>query len=165
MRDTFHHTDILKIYPTVKVRSMLTWSERGLIQPLQDAAGRGSSRIYSYKNLIEIGIIGELTRYGFSFSHISALMRSANMQYFLQNGEWDMVVWFAHGTPAGVPNRDNLICSGSAPISKFVAQGGMMLAGPNGLLSTVDPMEFTSTVLVLNISMIKNYIETMINKL
>jgi hypothetical protein len=41
--------------------------EKGIIKPLVDAKGRGKSRIYSYKNLLEIGIFIYLNKLDLSY--------------------------------------------------------------------------------------------------
>lgn len=163
MEHTFSHTNILKIFPTIKVRSMISWSERGLIKPLQDASGRGSSRIYSYKNLIQIGIISELLRYGLSFSNISGVMRHGGIEDILENEEWDTIFWFAHGTPSGVLNIHNEFSYNSAPITLFKKRGGEMLLGQARMSN--DSFEFVPSALILNVGKIKDYVDHMITKL
>ena len=64
----FVHKEVLKIFPWIKPRTLISWSERGLITPeFEDASGRGTRRKYSYKNLIEIGFVDELLKYGIPF--------------------------------------------------------------------------------------------------
>lgn len=68
----FVHREVLKIFPWIKSRTLISWSERGLIKPeFEDASGRGTRRRYSYQNLIEIGFVSELLNYGIPFSMIS----------------------------------------------------------------------------------------------
>ena len=67
----FVHKEVLKIFPWIKPRTLISWSERGLIQPeYKEASGRGTRRRYSYQNLIEIGFISELLDYGIPFNMI-----------------------------------------------------------------------------------------------
>ena len=163
MQNTFSHSNILQIFPKIKVRSLISWSERKLIIPIQDAAGRGSSRIYSYSNLIEIGIISELFRYSLSFFHISSVMRDDAMQSLLKNESWDTIFWFAHGTPSGVPNIYKEFSCGSAPITEFKKRGGEILVGPIRISN--DPFEFASSAIIVNVGRIKDYVDHMITKL
>jgi len=68
----FVHREVLKIFPWIKSRTLISWSERGLIIPeFEEASGRGTRRRYSYQNLIEIGFVSELLNYGIPFSMIS----------------------------------------------------------------------------------------------
>jgi len=71
----FTHKDIVKIFPWLKPRTLISWSERGLIKPtFEDASGRGSRRRYSYKNLLEISFANELLQYGIHFHTIRMLI-------------------------------------------------------------------------------------------
>lgn len=163
MHNTYSHANILKIFPNIKVRSLISWSERGLIKPLQDAAGRGSSRIYSYTNLIEIGIIAEFFRYGLGFSNVSSLMSSNMMQDILKKKSWESVVWFSYGTPANIKNTNCLISFGSAPIKEFSNRGGQLLIGSPRMSN--HPEEFAASAIVVNLSAISDLVDNMITKL
>ncbi|MFH1595470.1 MAG: MerR family transcriptional regulator, partial [Pseudomonadota bacterium] len=44
----------------IKERALIHWAEKHFIIPLQDAAGYPSRRLYSAKNLLEIGLINYL---------------------------------------------------------------------------------------------------------
>ena len=55
MEYEFTHGDLRKIFPWIKSRTLIYWVERGLFKPdITEASGRGTTRKYSYKNLIEI---------------------------------------------------------------------------------------------------------------
>jgi len=54
--------DIKTIFPFLKHRTLSFWVERGLITPdIEDAEGTGSTRLYSYNNLIEIRFVYEMS--------------------------------------------------------------------------------------------------------
>jgi DNA-binding transcriptional MerR regulator len=57
---TWKHADVLKIFPDIKPRTLISWAEKGLITPEVLAKGSGTRREYTLNNLLEIGIIKEL---------------------------------------------------------------------------------------------------------
>lgn len=79
----FNHRDILAVFPSIKPRTLISWSEKGLIKPLEKPINRGGKRIYSYENLIEIGFIRELLSWGLGFNKISSIVNHKEFkQYF-----------------------------------------------------------------------------------
>lgn len=97
MKDKFNHSEILKIYPWIKPRTLIYWSERDLIQPdFTDASGRGSSRLYSYTNVIEIGIVSELLSHGIPFSHIKGIMDTPAIREMKEKKDFDIVIYDDH---------------------------------------------------------------------
>lgn len=74
MRKEFYHQDILRIFPDIRPRTLISWGEKGLIKPLREAENRGGKRIYSYKNLVEIAFVRELFGYELPFKYVLSLM-------------------------------------------------------------------------------------------
>jgi DNA-binding transcriptional MerR regulator len=175
MDNEFTHSNILKIFPNVKARTMISWSERGLIQPLQDAAGRGSARIYSYTNIMEIGIIKELLQHGIPFSHIVIAMRSDKMKNLLKSEMWDTIFWISRGETLGLSKRMPVVSFGVTPIDEFLVTGGKMIMGVGTMTLTEEstgrvmegpfPVTFKSSAVVINVSTLKQYVDYMIRKL
>ena len=67
----FQHKDILKIFPDLSSRGLVSWSEKGLLSPdYEDAKGRGSIRRFSFDNVMQAGVIRELFLFGFGFRDI-----------------------------------------------------------------------------------------------
>ncbi len=159
MQDEYTHTNILKIFPSVRARTLISWSERGLIQPLQEAMGRGSSRMYSYINLIEIAIISELLRYGISFSHIALIMHDTQMKTLLRHQDWDTVFWISRGKRP-LPYQKADISVGFMYLNDFLRNAGDLIIGNERTTFTSK----TSAILV-NISALKYYVDNMIKKL
>ena len=94
MHDKFLHRDILNIFPWLKPRTLISWSERGLIKPdFSNAAGRGSSRVYSYGNLIEIGIVSEFLGHGIPFSIIEGIMNGSAVRKMKEEKDFNVVIW------------------------------------------------------------------------
>lgn len=60
----FFHKDVLGIFPSIKPRTLISWVEEDLIQPLSEPVNRGGKRVYSYENLMEIGFVNELLMHG-----------------------------------------------------------------------------------------------------
>lgn len=56
----YQQKDIQKIFPEIKARTVISWQEAGFIVPAQSGKGPGSRRLYSFRNLIEIGTINQL---------------------------------------------------------------------------------------------------------
>lgn len=63
---TFKLNEITKLFD-IKRHFVIHLVEMGIITPLFDVRGRGKSRIYSYKNLLEIGIFIYLTHLRLSY--------------------------------------------------------------------------------------------------
>ena len=102
MISEFRHRDLMKIFPSIKARTLISWSERGLLEPdIQDASGRGSSRCYSYKNLIEIAIIGEFLSYGIPFSFIRKVVKSKQFSRTINEEKWDTLFSITHVMDSG----------------------------------------------------------------
>lgn len=74
---TFNLTDIVRILD-VKRHFVIHLVETGIIKPLQDVRGRGKSREYSFKNLIEIGIFFHLSRMGLAYETIRMILEKFN---------------------------------------------------------------------------------------
>ncbi len=69
MKDsTYQHKDIIKIFPDLSPRSLVSWAEKEILIPgVEDARGRGTVRRYSFDNVIQAGIIRELMALGVTF--------------------------------------------------------------------------------------------------
>ena len=185
MSSRFIHSDLLKIFPYINPRTLISWSERGLIKPdLLDSSGRGSSRVYSYSNLIEIGIVFELLRLGLPFSMIAAIMGSDAVMGLRNTKDFDVVLWTyrqAPDTTTNPPPSHNDPQKKAAPssirvplptvtargaqvgptqcarVEDFLADGGrLMLGGAAGDVSSI---------LVVNVKGIKDLIDRQIRRL
>lgn len=75
MKRQFGHKEVTRIFPGLKPRTLIYWSERGLVKPdFGDAEGRGSRRQYSYANLFEIAFAEEMLSHGVTFGIIEMVM-------------------------------------------------------------------------------------------
>ena len=70
---TFKLSEITKIFD-IKRHFVIHLVEKGIIKPLVDVKGRGKSRLYSLKNLIEIGIFIYLTKLDLSYEMASRVL-------------------------------------------------------------------------------------------
>ena len=70
----FTHKDILAVFPSIRPRTLISWSEKGLINPLEKPINRGGKRVYSYENLIEVGFIRELLSWGVGLNRIRSIV-------------------------------------------------------------------------------------------
>lgn len=173
MNTTFNHSDILKVFPGIKARTLISWSERGLIRPLQKASGRGSSRVYSYTNLIEIAILNELLQYGIPFAHIMLVMRGKEMRGLLKDEQWDSIFWISREETLGLPRLYPVMSYGVMPFNEFLDKGGRMIMAPKGMPITDKrsgkviktlPIDFCSSAIVINIKTLRQHVDYMINK-
>lgn len=88
----FKHGDVIKIFPDLKPRTLISWSEKGLFEPVVLPQGPGSRREYSERNLIEIGIIRVLISYRFPHSIVKPLMQYLRQHELWQSREYDIVI-------------------------------------------------------------------------
>ena len=73
----YSSSDIQRIAKITKTQA-IHWTQTGIITPLQDAHGRGSRRVYSWKNLIEMMICRELNKYNIGRSLMKDIMDMIN---------------------------------------------------------------------------------------
>jgi DNA-binding transcriptional MerR regulator len=94
MKKEFLHRDVMKIFTWIKSRTLMSWTERGLLTPtFGDAAGPGTSRRYAFPNLIEIAFINELLSYGMAFSMIKIYINQKIYKEMIESQNWDMIFW------------------------------------------------------------------------
>jgi len=127
MHQTYTHSDIMKIFPEIKARTLISWSERELLTPLQAASGRGSSRLYSYSNLVEISIINELLQYGIPFAQIRTIMQNEGMSQIIKDQQWEMVYLIVRSRENGVDSPISIITY-PVKIENFLETGAMIIA-------------------------------------
>ena len=104
----FVHKEVLKIFPWIKPRTLISWSERGLVKTKGgDAPGRGTRRRYSYQNVIEIGFVDELLQYGLPFHTIKRIIEAAGLSQRLREKGFDTVFWARREIPV-VPSTQEV---------------------------------------------------------
>lgn len=143
MKSQFQHKDLLRLFPTIKPRTLISWTERGLIKPeFEDASGRGSSRRYSYKNLIEIAFMRDLLKFGIPFSVLKNIADSSEFKTTMSRHKWGSVFCIAHKKRLLQPGK----ATSSEPlkialisIDEFHRKGGIELS---------DGIEASSAVIV-----------------
>ena len=79
LNDTYRHKDIMNVYPDLSGRSLVSWSEKGILNlpPERDAVGRGSVRRYTFDEVIQAGVIRELMGHGLTFRVIKNYFHQA----------------------------------------------------------------------------------------
>lgn len=55
-------------------RQVLSWTEKGVVEPYQDSTGTGVRREYDYINLLEFGVCKALFSMGFSFRSVKTMV-------------------------------------------------------------------------------------------
>lgn len=58
---TFRPTEVCKALD-IKKNFLISIVEKGVITPFQDAKGRGNRRLYSFRNVVEVGLFVYLTK-------------------------------------------------------------------------------------------------------
>jgi hypothetical protein len=101
----YTHKEVLRIFPNLKTRTLISWSEKGLMSPAIEADGTGSMRRYSFKNLIEIGVIRELIDYRFSHDVIRPIIECIDRLITPKINSCDFVLVFSK--QCGVHYKDN----------------------------------------------------------
>lgn len=160
MHNEFGHKEVRQIYPWTKDRTLISWSERGLIEPATGASGRGSARGYSYTNLIQIGIIDQLLQYGIPFAIIAAIMKGTSVKEMIEKKDFNRVIWsdrqivsFETQMDKGPAFVGTVEC---VKIDDFLADGGQLLFGN-------ERGNVTSAVIV-NVKSIKNFVDRQIKR-
>lgn len=180
----FVHKEVLKIFPWIKPRTLISWSERGLIQPeFEEASGRGTRRRYSYQNLIEIGFISELLDYGIPFNMIRIFIQDQEgLSKELRKKGFDIVFVVNDVTGIAIDYEDHSIHPGDSfghytyqtafrTIEDFAEMGGKEILGmvgrkhlggvkvEGGKLRVVRP-----SYIVINIQAIKQMVDVQIKE-
>jgi len=83
--------DVKEVYRFLSVRSLQTWVKRGVIIPAQPASGRGTVVGFDYLNLIEIGLVMQLVKFGFD--------RYQFLKWIMQEARSNKIPWMGkkHG--------------------------------------------------------------------
>jgi hypothetical protein len=69
---------VLRVFPDLSYRSLQTWVKRGAIVPAVPARRQGAASRFDYLNLIEIGLVIELVKFGYDRHPLLArLMKGA----------------------------------------------------------------------------------------
>lgn len=151
------HRDILKIFPSLKARTVISWSERGLVKAdLGEASGRGSSRVFSYSNLIEIGILSELLHTGIPFATIKLITNSPAVRDMINSKTFDKVILFQRQLSRALSPVDKAapwmdLCGTANAVDFFT--------GSRKALSN------STSLIIVNVENIKNYINMRVNML
>jgi len=88
----YGHHQVIDIFPDLKARTLISWSEKGLFTPEVNASGTGSRRLYSAKNLVEIGVIRELVSYRIPHDFIRSVMERLRKTRLSEKDGFDVVI-------------------------------------------------------------------------
>jgi DNA-binding transcriptional MerR regulator len=84
-RFEFFNRHVLIVYPEIKTRTLISWSEKGIISPLEQPVNKGGRRVYSYENLIEIGLTRLLSLKGVPIHTLKALLNNKKLKTALRS--------------------------------------------------------------------------------
>ncbi len=173
----FVHKEVLKIFPWIKPRTLISWSERGLIQPeFEEASGRGTRRRYSFQNVIEIGFVDELLQYAMPFHTIKRIIEAAGLSQQLREKGFDTVFWARREIPVmppvkGVSSHESRMgvtyrwMTSLETLEEFQDSTDKKLLGleshsvkPDGPFSRTEVV----SCIVVNIQNVKNFVEDQI---
>lgn len=88
---TLQHREVVDVFPGLTSRTLINWTEEGLFEPAIQAFGTGTRREYCLYNLIQIGIICELRRYGLRYEFICRCLQDAESR-LLNSQNFDLVM-------------------------------------------------------------------------
>ena len=75
LQTTYKLSEITRIFD-IKRHFVIHLVEKGIIEPLLDVKGRGKSRLYSYNNLVEIGIFVYLNKLNLSYEMAARVLNN-----------------------------------------------------------------------------------------
>ena len=133
----FTHKDVLRIFPGIKARTLISWMERRLIVPFTSASGRGSSRIYSYLNLIEIGIVSEFLKHGIPFSVIEEVMTSPAVKKLKEEKDFDVVIFHHRQTPTDISSTQDRVRLENHQVFSDRSPSGQGSVSPGGVSGSI----------------------------
>lgn len=88
----YTNKEVVQIIPELKPRTLIDWSEAKMFEPEQDADGIGSRRLYSFKNLVEIGVLRELISYRISRDMARTIMAALDERLSSDKDNYDFVI-------------------------------------------------------------------------
>lgn len=158
----FKHRDVLRIYPDLRPRTLISWVDKGLLSPEVKASGTGTRNQYSVKNLVEIGVIRELITYRIPQSVVESIMRQlANEASLLtEENDFDVVVVYSRGYVSGY--KSAVAYTGHVRVgsrSRFAEKANFLIFGEESLPdwgSTYIPE--SSSAIVISLRDIWEYI-------
>lgn len=91
MHQEYRSKDIQRIAQVSKDK-LVHWTRIGIIKPVKDAEGRGSSRLYSYRNLIEAMICKELNLFNLDTHMMNVIVNTyLDAPLWEGNSFWEMI--------------------------------------------------------------------------
>ena len=102
----FFHADVIKIFPGIKVPSLMHWVDKGLVETAFEPGSSAGKRTYAYANLLEIAFVDELASYGIPTTRIKSLLEDLphfNPRSLFKSSEPSGV--FVYGRGLGTPGR------------------------------------------------------------
>jgi DNA-binding transcriptional MerR regulator len=155
------HRDVLKIFPNLKARTLISWSEKGLLSPSVGASGSGSRRIYSEKNLIEIGVIRELVDYRFPTKIVKPIIDALGERLDKQKGDYDIVIVYSKQRIAASMDADAWVADLKISTrSKFKYEAANLVFGERPLSDgSFARTPYTGSAVVISVADIWDYIQ------
>lgn len=147
----YSHKQIRQIFPWIKPRTLISWSERSLIKPNKDAFGRGTRRLYLYDNLLEIAFADELLQFGMHFGMIQMMIGEFQNEIKKKNYDFVFVIY---------QNKD--LYPDSGPWREWAAMALDKYIKTN--LFNSDKRTTTS-VMVINVKEMKGYIDNRLKEI
>lgn len=81
LMDFYRRHEIIKnFYPDLAAVTINSWARAGLFTPLQPGEAQGAWAKYSYQNLIELGVIRQLSAFNMSMDFMLTVMEILDME-------------------------------------------------------------------------------------
>ncbi|BBO76140.1 hypothetical protein DSCW_35570 [Desulfosarcina widdelii] len=134
-----NHRDVLRIYRQLNGRTLISWIEKGLFKPLYEPENRGGKRSYSYQNLVEIGIIKELSLLGFPIKRIKVVMEHDSIRNRINSEDYDFFLLISINN-VNILNAESMKKVGTTSFMPLVqdvpaekVDSGVVLSGHRGV--------------------------------
>src|SRR4030042_3105506 len=85
LNDSFTHNEVIKIFK-LPPRTIVHWSQSGLVEAEIEARGAGSKREYNFKNLLEFGLCKELFNIGLGIQSVKKILKKIR-------NDGDLIAW------------------------------------------------------------------------
>jgi len=162
MHQKFTHKEIKKIFPWIKTRTLISWSERGLVVPeFVDAQGRGTKRLFSYDNLLEIAFADELLSRGITFSQIWTMM--SEFKWILRQPNVADFLFVADQSIQDIEPSigfQRIIRAGAVKIKKFDGKIENLFPDKVGRLPRI-----TTSRLIISVAKLKEFIDAQLKEI
>ena len=141
------HKQVLRIFPWLKGRTLIKWSQERLVQSA--AQGRGSVRRYNFVNLLEIAFVSELFDCGLGLYDALSIMGEFRKR--INRNEFDTVVV--------IPKHRDLTLPHGAGRRDWSEPHSLLINDFNQKVFKSKEKKMTVSVIAVNLRTLKDFVE------